>query len=265
MNQYLIFSDLDGTLLNHNNYSFDDASEMLKYIKSHNIPLILSTSKTFSEVIKIQKRIGIQEAFIVENGAGIFIPSSSPLAKKFLSEDSAWIKLSNAKPYKALRSFFSTMQKKYLIKGFFDMSVEEVMELTGLDNVSAQDAMKRDFSEPFILQDNTSLDALRDEAHNNGFEIVLGGRFYHLISQHQDKANAMLRLTKLYNEHYNCSYKTIALGDSANDFKMITKADIGILIPKHDGSYASLKTPSLIKATYAGPKGWNEELKKILL
>lgn len=46
----IIFTDLDGTLLDHNSYDFSEALEMLSYIKNHNIPLILTTSKTKIEV-----------------------------------------------------------------------------------------------------------------------------------------------------------------------------------------------------------------------
>jgi len=65
----IIFTDLDGTLLDHDSYSFEEASFMLDFIKEHDIPLIIVTSKTRNEVIGIQKRLGISTPFIIENGA----------------------------------------------------------------------------------------------------------------------------------------------------------------------------------------------------
>ncbi|MCH6574886.1 MAG: HAD hydrolase family protein, partial [Bacteroidetes bacterium] len=40
MPKVVIFSDLDGTLLDHDTYSFQAASEAIELIKSKNIPLV---------------------------------------------------------------------------------------------------------------------------------------------------------------------------------------------------------------------------------
>ena len=71
---FLIFSDLDGTLLSYNNYSFHEAIEALNYIKEYNIPCIIATSKTFKESVEILNTLGLREPFIVENGGSIFFP-----------------------------------------------------------------------------------------------------------------------------------------------------------------------------------------------
>ena len=70
----IIFTDLDGTLLDHTNYGFEAALPMLDFIKTNDIPLIIVTSKTKNEVIRIQELLGFKAPFIIENGAGIFIP-----------------------------------------------------------------------------------------------------------------------------------------------------------------------------------------------
>lgn len=262
-NNYLVFSDLDGTLLNHDDYSFAPATEALELLKSKSIPLIIATSKTFSEVIELQKELEIREPFIVENGAGIFIPSESILAKDVPFKEE-WIKVSQAHSYIELRLFFTDMKRDFPIRGFGDMSVEEVMKLTGLDEISALNAMKRDFTEPFLLEDETFVDELKLEANREGLDIVKGGRFFHLVSLHQDKANAMLKLSHMYNEYYDEEHTKIALGDSANDFTMLEKADIGVLIPLHDGSFSARLNADIKKALYPGPKGWNSSMKEIL-
>ena len=261
-NKYLVFTDLDGTLLNHDDYSFAPANDALKFLESNKIPLILATSKTFCEVIELQKDLGIREPFIVENGAGIFIPSECVLAKELPFKEE-WIKVSQAHSYIELRLFFTHMKRDFPIRGFGDMSILEVMELTGLDEKSAVNAMKRDFTEPFILEDITLLEQLRSEANVEGLDIVKGGRFFHLISLDQDKANAMLNLTHMYDEYHNISHTKIALGDSANDFTMLKKADIGVLIPLYDNSFSPLEAKSVKRADYPGPKGWNSAIKEI--
>ena len=44
---------------------------------------------------------------------------------------------------------------------------------------------------------------------------------------------------------------------------MLQSVDIPVLIPKHDGSYAAISLPNLIKAPYPGPKGWNAVLQEL--
>lgn len=268
MLEYLVFTDLDGTLLNHNDYSFDEANEAIKYLKDNSIPLIIVTSKTFSEVRKLQDEIGIKCPFIVENGAGIYIPPDAILTKGVMPHQNRHIQISKAQSYLETRLFFKVLQKEHDIRGFGDMEVEEVVELTGLDEESAMHAMRRDFTEPFIVGDDVDMHKIKMSVHNAGLDIVKGGRFYHLISHGQDKAKAMKYLTHLYEERLSKDLKMIALGDSANDFTMLEAADIGVLIQLHNGDYADIECTgieckNIQKSSHPGSKGWNKALMEI--
>ena len=72
----IIFTDLDGTFLNHDDYSYQDSLQALNSIFQKEIPLIFTTSKTKIEIEKLQNNLQITEPFIVENGAAIFIPKN---------------------------------------------------------------------------------------------------------------------------------------------------------------------------------------------
>ena len=76
MSIILIFTDLDGTLLEHRTYSFEAARPALQKIQEKHIPLIFSTSKTRAEIEYWQKTINIYHPFISENGGGIYIPNN---------------------------------------------------------------------------------------------------------------------------------------------------------------------------------------------
>lgn len=221
------------------------------------------TSKTFSEVRALQEKLGIKCPFIVENGAGIFIPPDSLLTSPIPSQKN-YIKISKSQSYLEVRIFFKHIKKQFPLKGFGDMRVEEVMELTGLSQESAKHSMRRNFTEPFILEGNVDIKLLQAEANKEDLAIVKGGRFYHIISQGQDKATAMKRLTHLYEEYFDKKLKMIALGDSENDLSMLQAADVGILIPLPNGEFANIDTTNIIKASYPGPKGWNKALMDIL-
>jgi len=69
----IIFTDIDGTLLDKE-YSFQDVQPIIKKLQSVNIPIILCSSKTRSEIEYYRSKLDIKEPFISENGAAIFIP-----------------------------------------------------------------------------------------------------------------------------------------------------------------------------------------------
>ncbi|WP_309497151.1 HAD-IIB family hydrolase [Sulfurovum sp.] len=247
----IIFTDLDGTLLDHTNYSFEAAMPMLDFIKANDIPLIIVTSKTKNEVLRIQKLLDLKAPFIVENGAGIFMPFADGYEEIALGFD-----------YEYIRSCFLKYAKSIQMHGFFDMSDEEVAKHTNLSVENAADARKRTFTEPFILKDENRLSELTKIANEDGLDIVKGGRFNHLITQGQDKSNAIKHFIKYYKKNWEADVKTIALGDSANDMSMLQSVDTPILIPHPDGSYMSCDITGLIKAPYPGPRGWNATLKE---
>jgi len=70
----LVFSDLDGTLLDHFTYQSRPADKTLAQLKCANIPVILNTSKTLAELAIIHRELKLDTPFIIENGAAIYIP-----------------------------------------------------------------------------------------------------------------------------------------------------------------------------------------------
>ena len=68
----LIFSDLDGTLLNRDTFSFDEIKNYILYLISNDISLIPNSSKTKEEINEFNKKLGEDLPYIVENGAAIF-------------------------------------------------------------------------------------------------------------------------------------------------------------------------------------------------
>jgi len=247
----IIFTDLDGTLLDHTSYSYEPAMPMLDYIKTNKIPLIIVTSKTKDEVLRIQKLLDIEGPFIVENGAGIFMPGKE-----------GYEMIAMGFEYGYIRSCFLKYATSVPILGFFDMKDEDVARYTNLSLENASDARKRTFTEPFILEDESRLEELRSMANEDELDIVKGGRFYHLITRGQDKANAIKFLIKDYEKNSDEDFKTIALGDSANDLSMLQSVDIPVLIPHPDGSFMACNIEGVTKAPFPGPKGWNTVLKE---
>jgi mannosyl-3-phosphoglycerate phosphatase len=125
-------------------------------------------------------------------------------------------------------------------------------------------AKQREFTEPFLLDDDAELASLREEALAAGLKITRGGRFYHLIGVGQDKGKAVRRVIEIFRENRVGELLTVAIGDRPNDFSMLSAVDIPVLMPHPDGRYEELILPNLLKAPYPGSLGWGEAVMGIL-
>ena len=261
----LIFTDLDGTLLDHHTYSFKGAEQVLHRLHQLAIPIILTSSKTRAEIQSLQEKLGLSEPFIVENGGGIFLPPGNPIQDdKDFHQLGTHRGIQFGKPYAFIREIFEKYQDRYVLRGFGDMTVAEIIELTGLSREEALLAGQRDFSEPFLFLAEPRLEELQKEVAEHGLTITRGGRFYHLMASGQNKGRAVTATTRLFQGPCRDRIVTVGLGDAENDFVMLEVVDIPVLIPGPDGSFADISLPKLRRAPYPGSRGWGAAVTEIL-
>jgi mannosyl-3-phosphoglycerate phosphatase len=269
----LIFTDLDGTLLDLSTYSFQPALPALKALKKRNIPLIFCTSKTRAETERIRQETENTHPFIVENGGAIFIPkdyfpSESDLINETTSRDGKkpeYRIIECGVPYPHLREALSQIQAQFpgKIRGFGDLSVEEIAKLSGLPPEEAALAKQREYDEPFVLEEVSHIDRIQEAARLSNLQVTQGGQFYHLMGTN-DKGKAVLALMDIFRQRFR-SLRSVGLGDSVNDLPFLSAVDIPILLPKSDGHHdTSVKLDGLIYAKDSGPKGWCDEVLKII-
>lgn len=259
----LIFTDLDGTFLNHYDYSFNDSSDALNKISEKDIPLIFTTSKTKVEVELLQKKVGIKEPFIIENGAAIFFPIDyKNLDFSFLDKYEDYYILQLGLTYKEILKFYNKYKVEFGMFGFSDMSLQEVANYTGLNISEVELSKKRNFTEPFLLKDESNLEELQNLAKKFNIKITKGGRFYHLIGKDQDKGEAVKKTKKIFKKVYDKKINSIALGDGENDIVMLDNVDVPILMKNHRDEFIDCNIKNIQKSTYQGSKGWNEMVLK---
>lgn len=261
----VIFSDLDGCLLDREDYSFKRAAVALRIIRQRKIPLVLITSKTRYEVEFLISEMGMEMPFVTENGAAVFFP---PGYRKWElpqgESDNIDCLIRLGKSYAEIRAFIERMSPRFKIKGFGDLSVQQIADLTGLTFSKAVLARQREFSEPFLIEDENDLEGLEYYALKEKLKITKGGRFYHLISVHQGKGEAVKILKRIVKRNMGENVQFVGIGDSANDVPMLLRMDIPVLIPRADGTFEPLDMPNLVKARLPGSAGWNETVLDIL-
>lgn len=268
----LIFTDLDGTLLDYHTYSFEQALPALKEIKKRKIPLIICTSKTRAEIEIYQKKLKNPYPFISENGGAIFIPKdyfrSSDLS---LKKRNGYLVKELGTSYKLLRKklFRITQKFGHEVWGFGDMSVKEIQGNYGLSSKEASLSKKREYDEPFYfvtLPDKRTLSKIEKEFSKYKLNMFKGGRLFHLTGKN-DKGKAVKILKKMYEKEWKKKVISIGLGDSFNDLPMLLAVDIPVLIKLHSGKYEGrvlkkLEKPFLAKGI--GPEGWNQAVLQLL-
>lgn len=269
MEKFVFFTDLDGTLLDYATYSFEKALPSLKLLRSNGQPLIICSSKTKAEIEYYRKKLANRHPFVSENGGGIFIPKGYfdfdiRDVHPEVTEEPDYTVIRLGARYSDLREALgSLMAEGFDIWGFGDMSAGEVAEISGLTVFEAELSKKRDFDEPFLFQGNEEDEKKLVEAiTGKGFNCTKG-RFFHILGG-SNKGTAVSVLSDLYRRQLG-DIITVGLGDRPNDFPMLQKVDLPVLVQKPDGNYAEdLDVPGLIRAKGIGPEGWNKAVRDIL-
>ena len=255
----VVFTDLDGTLLDHDDYSYTDAEPALERLRELEVPLVMVTSKTRAEVEALRDRMGLGEPFITENGGGIFFPSHcGSLQLDGVVQLAGYSAVILGRPYSEVRDFIEARRDRFAIEGFGDMSPGRIAELTGLSSAEADLAARREFTEPFRLESARDLESLAAEAAHEGFAVTTGGRLYHLIGAGQDKGRAVDLVSRYYRDRSEEEVVTVGLGDSPNDLPMLGIVDRPIVIPRVSGERLELPDLEGETAAHPGSRGWNE-------
>ncbi|WP_036300096.1 HAD-IIB family hydrolase [Methylomarinum vadi] len=262
MKKWLIFTDLDGTLLDHRDYNYAEALPALEKITALQIPLIINSSKTSAEIEAIKARLHNNGAFAVENGAAVFIP-----AELNSESDGAINRVILGRPISDILSLTHAIRNRYgfSFRGFSDFSVDEVMRETGLTEKEARQAKQRLASEPLKWYDSEEKRLLFEHLlKEQGLQLVKGGRFWHVMGQN-DKGKAMAWLLNKYQQQQTQKIMTIALGDSQNDLPMLEQADYAAVIQRTDGSYLTVnkKADRLVRSRHPAPLGWREAIEQL--
>ncbi|MER3381980.1 mannosyl-3-phosphoglycerate phosphatase-related protein [Pectobacterium aroidearum] len=255
----IIFSDLDGSLLDHETYRWDAAQPWLTRLANEAIPLIITTSKTAAEVAPLRQALGLEHyPYIAENGAIAVLPPTWQTHPDYPRKRSGV-------EYSVIRTQLAQLRTSgFRFKGFGDMSSAEIAEVTGLKEQDAQRAQQREGSEPLVwLDEPTALSRFSQLLAEVGLALTQGGRFYHVMSAQTSKGFMVNWIKTQYTEKYGTDIKTLGLGDGPNDISLLCAMDYAVLIKGKGNQIVTLPESHSGKQYHTqapGPQGWSEGL-----
>ena len=269
MTALILFTDLDGTLLNGESYAYEAALPVLETLKQQGVPVIPVTSKTRAEVETLIQQIGLTTPFVTENGSAIYIPRETcPFDLPEGEDDGPYRVVALGVAYVMARAGLKAIAQELglSLKGFGDLSVEQVQQLTGLSAADAHQAKMREFTEPFLTPKNTPPEKLTGAVESMGFKVVVGDRFSHLIGGEAGKGIAVHQLVQLYTPTFPADEPivTIGLGNSPNDLDMLANVDRAIVLPGISGPHPQLSERGWTIAPQPAPEGWAMAVNQVL-
>lgn len=266
----VVFTDLDGTLLDHHDYGSEPAADAIRRLSDAGTPLVFCSSKTRAEIEHVQRQLDIRHPFVSENGGALFIPRgyfAFPLAG--VRSVAGYDAVEFGRPYEQVVSLLTGVADRLRvpITGFHNMSIEEVARDCGLPLLAAGLAKLREYDDPFrvLSEDPAARSRFYRAAHAAGLRLTRGGRYDH-ASGGGDKGTAVAALTRLYAMAHG-ELRTIGLGDGANDVSLLRAVDVPVIVLNDAIEMAGRllrKVPTARVTDVAGPKGWAQAVSRAL-
>ena len=267
MKDLIIFTDLDGSLLDEKTYRASPADSLFEILKTHGIPVVFNSSKTFPEMLKVRRSMANHQPFVVENGSAVYVPHDHEIAgTKGLEPAQGYFRYVLGVSHQRIKDFLNSAGEASKYSALTQMSEAECASVTGLSGPNVLMAQTREFSEPLLWRDSeASLKKFSDMALSEGLRLVKGGRFVHLMGD-TDKNLAQRWLVNRMRLVHGKNYKVMALGDSENDAQMLADADYPVLIRSEKHGFPDIETESPVYRTKrTGPSGWHEAVRTIVL
>lgn len=275
----VVFTDLDGTLLDYDGYTWTPATGALKRLREQGVEIVFCSSKTLAEQRAHQGEIGLRSPMVVENGSAVAVPHhyfpgtltavESGKLRRTEEYDLVAFGVSRASVSTTLDEVRRETGLRF--RCYSDMTPAEVGELTGLPESAARRARLRDFSETVVVEGGAEawmrfLRALSERglrAFGDGPSgTVVGGR--------ADKGVAVGLLRGLYRRwsaRFGLPHTlplTVGVGDGPNDASMLRVVDRAFLVERRGGGWEDLNVDELERVPGIGPEGWARAIERIL-
>ena len=265
----IVFTDLDGTLLDSTTSSADAAADALRVLSRAEVPLVFCSSKTRAEIQLLQQELHVHHPFIAENGGALYIPEryfefDVPYGR---SSVSGYTVIQFGRPYGEVTEKLrrASRRSRIPVMSFNEMSVEDVARECGLPLLSARLAKLREYSEPFRIV--AAVPGMRQRLQQAVNAEGLGcsaGSLFDLAGFHKDQGLPVRMLTTLYRRAIGPA-QTVGLGDAIDDLPLLRRVDLPVVVDGNPSSAELLASvPRAVPTRMSGPAGWAERVTDIV-
>jgi mannosyl-3-phosphoglycerate phosphatase len=216
----VVFADIDDVPL-----GIDEGHRrlpaLLATLAAERIMLVFCSSRTRAEIEGFRQSVGVFHPFVCEDGAAVFVPSRYFGSEMYNARAvGGYQAIEFGLPYDAVVATVRrhAQQLRVDVRGFADMSIEEVARECGLSLLAARLAKLREYSEPFRLpQAHPAAEARLVRAlASSGINCLRRGAFLNAVSV-DGPAAAVSVLTTLYRSAFG-AILTTATGRGAAAF-----------------------------------------------
>lgn len=275
----VIFSDLDGTLLDYDGYQFAPAGGGLFHVRRQQVPLVFASSKTFQEQKRYQHEMDLEGPMIVESGSAVVLPVGyfpEEDVRAAAEEEAGEIQVRSVgdrivlvlgRPVAEVRRGLAEVGQETGLdaRGFTDMSLAELRERTGLPEAMAQRARAREYSETIWLDAGAEgWERLQEALRARGLAFHGRGPLATVIDAGTDKGRGVRLVVELYRRASGEKVESVALGDGASDVPMLEAADRGFLVERKGGGWLDVEVDGVERVEGVGPRGWERAVRSVL-
>lgn len=259
----LVFTDLDGSLLDHHDYGYAAAEPALTRLQDQGVPVIFVSSKTRAEIEMLRVELDNGHPFIVENGAAVFVPEGyfAQRPQGTVARDGYWI-CEHCPARSHWLQLLAVLREEFPgeFLGFDEAGEAGISAMTGLSPQAAALANCREYSEPVRwLGSDPRRDAFVQRLREHGANPLQGGRFLSVAGD-CDKGRALMWLRSVYSaQTVSATVADLAVGDSGNDVAMLEAAAAALLVRSPAHPFPALQRRTGVYRTQQfGPAGWAE-------
>jgi len=208
----VLFTDLDGTLLDSHSYEpSPEAIDLVSEMADRGIVTVPVTSKTASEVRRLEAILAIAPVAVVEGGAVLLLPDGEAV-------------LLGPPRSRMVELLHELRRDGYAVRGLSEMDAREVARRTGLSPEAAERAMERMASEPFVFlepPDAGEIEILRARVRELGLSLARGDRLWHLAGAGVHKGHGVDAVLRRFPSL--AAVPAGAVGDAWNDLPMLCR------------------------------------------
>jgi mannosyl-3-phosphoglycerate phosphatase len=267
--QFLVFTGLDGALINSDPDGLQEILPALELLRSRNIPLVASSMRTAADVLPLLKSLDLADPFIVENGGAIYIPDGM-LKVEFKHhkrvENYRVIEM-GGKRQEILRKLAKLRRDhQFSVTGYSELDPRQAADLGEIGTEAFEAAHAREYSEPILFEGTgEDLQRFQNEIEKQQLRLARYGQAY-LVTGDHDEGSAVRLIMQLFREQDpERPVVSVGLGDSELSSPMLHAVDIPILVRRSDGKFDERVGRYGMKFTRnSGPVGWNQAVIAII-